>query len=72
MKWSDVTELWQSLTSLTIRRCTWLTMTRVAELLPQLSRLRLVFLPDSIIKKDPKLSRDIVEQFSSMYVCMYI
>ncbi len=39
-------------------------MARVAELLPQLSRLRRVSLPDSIIQKDPKLAREIIEQFS--------
>lgn len=40
-------------------------MAMVAELLPQWSKLRRVFLPDSIINKDPKLARDIIEQFSS-------
>ena len=63
MEWSQVPSLWPEIESLTVRHSTGLTMTMVAELIPQLPKLRQIALNKSILAKDPQLSEKIIDNF---------
>ncbi len=66
LEWIRVPELWPQLESLECRQCTGLTIDRLPELLPEMSHLKTIRIPDSILQNVPdELSRRIIRDFST-------
>jgi len=66
LEWSQISKFWASnLQNLEVGLCTGLTLTMVAGLIPQLSKLRRIVLPYSIASQDPELAYKMVQDLAS-------
>ena len=64
-QWNRIPQIWPRLEDLRIRRpCTGLTMTMLANILPQFNKLKSIALPCEFMSKEARLSNSLREQLS--------
>ena len=64
LEWGQVPKLWSNLKYLRIGHCTAaLTITEVSSLIPQMKKLKTMWLPQCVYEKDPALFDNISQNF---------